>query len=118
MAEKSIGYSLGDFYSVVILPALVPAAVALSLPALNSWKSARGKVAKGIMVLSILSYSMFMSNLMMAYVIDGPLHDFSQSHGEAAYCLFWLMVVVATFVLYYCVERPAMLLRERLYPKQ
>ena len=115
VAERSIGYSLGDFYSIVVLPIMVPIAVALSLPALNSWRTAKGKMAKAIMVVSLLSYSMFMINLIAAYIIDGPMQEFSKAHGEAAYGLFWLMVVVGTFLLYYVVERPAMSLRERLF---
>ena len=65
----------------------------------------------------MLSYSMFMINLIAAYIIDGPMQEFSKAHGEAAYGLFWLMVVVGTFLLYYVVERPAMSLRERLFMK-
>ena len=117
-AERAIGYTLGGFYSIVVLPMMVPVAVGLTLPALSSWREAKGKVAKGIMVVSLLSYSMFMINLLMAYIIDGPMGEFSKTHGEVAYCFFWLMVVAGTFLLYYCVERPAMRLRERLYPKQ
>jgi peptidoglycan/LPS O-acetylase OafA/YrhL len=45
------------------------------------------------------------------------MQEFSKAHGEAAYGLFWLMVVVGTFLLYYVVERPAMRLRERLFMK-
>ena len=66
------------------------------------------------MVLSLLSYSMFMVNLLMVTIVDSSLHTFATTYGEAAYLLFWLMVVVATFMLYYCVERPAMRLREKL----
>lgn len=117
-AERLTDYTLGGFYSVVVLPMMVPAAVGLSLPALSSWRMARGRAAKGIMAVSLLSYSMFMINLLMAYIVDGPMETFSKTHGEAAYALFWLMVVAGTFALYYCVERPAMRVRERLYPKQ
>lgn len=118
VVAHTVGYTLGDVYSTVILPLIVPVSATLALPALTSWKHSGGKVAKGVMVLSLLSYSMFMSNLMMAYVVDGPLRSFSLANGEAAYGLFWLLVVVATFVLYYSVERPAMRLRERLFAKQ
>ena len=114
VAERSISYTLGDTYSVVFFPMLAPIACGLALPALSSWKTARGPVAKGIMVLSLLSYSMFMVNLLVASIVDGPMHAFATTHGEAAYLLFWVIVVAATFVLYYCVERPAMRLREKL----
>ena len=57
---------------------------------------------------------MFMVNLLIVSIVDGSMHTFATTHGEAAYLLFWLMVVAATFMLYYCVERPAMRLREKL----
>lgn len=114
IADRSIQYTVGDAYSVLLLPLINSVACALTLPALNSWKTARGHVAKGIMVLSLLSYSMFMVNLLVVSIVDGSMHTFATAHGEAAYLLFWLMVVAATFMLYYCVERPAMRLREKL----
>lgn len=110
---KTIGGSSEGFYSVVILPILVPLAVAMALPALDSWRTAHGVVAKGIMALSILSYAMFMVNLIMAEIIDCQMKTFTASHGVLAYLLFWTMVIAGTAVLYYCVERPAMLLRQR-----
>ena len=114
IADRSIHYTVGDAYSVLVLPLINSVACALTLPALNSWKTALGPVAKGIMVLSLLSYSMFMVNLLMVSIVDGSMHSFATTHGEAAYLLFWLMVVAATLMLYYCVERPAMRLREKL----
>lgn len=113
-AVAAVGGSAEGFYSVVVLPLLVPVAVALALPALDAWREAGGRVAKGIMALSLLSYAMFMANLVMAEIIDCRLSAFAASHGMAAYLLFWAMVVAGTALLYYAVERPAMLLRQRL----
>jgi peptidoglycan/LPS O-acetylase OafA/YrhL len=117
-AVKVAGAPTEGFYAVVVLPLLVPLAVGMALPALDAWRTARGTVAKGIMVLSILSYAMFMVNLIMAELVDCRMTAFAAGHGVAAYVLFWAMVVAGTAVLYYVVERPAMLVRQRVKSRE
>lgn len=113
-AVKAVGNADEGFYSVVVLPLLVPVAVAMALPVLDSWRSAENPVAKGIMAISLLSYAMFMVNLIMTEIIDCQFSAFAEAHGVMAYLLFWILVVAGTAALYYAVERPAMLLRQRL----
>ena len=117
-AVKAVGAPASGFYAVVVLPILVPLAVGMTLPALDAWRTARGKVAQGVMALSILSYAMFMVNLIMAELVDCRMADFAAAHGVAAYLLFWAMVVAGTAVLYYAVERPAMLVRQKVKSRE
>ena len=112
-AVKAVGNTSEGFYAVVLLPLLVPLAVGMALPALDSWRTAQGPVANWVVALSILSYAMFMVNLIMAELIDCRMASFASSHGVAAYLLFWTMVLAGTAALYYVVERPAMMVRQR-----
>lgn len=105
------------FYSVVIMPILVPLVVGMALPVLDSWRSAKGWCGNAITAVSILSYSMFMVNLIMAEIIACQLTSFADAHGCLAYLLFWAMVLTGTAALYYAVERPAMLIRQKVMAK-
>jgi len=97
------------------------AATLLLLPALSSWRTAAGRVARAVTFVSIVSYSMYLTHLaavqgvIMPFVIRAiglPCPACGQSH-LLQYAVYWVVTLLCSFLLYRYFARPATLLRER-----
>ena len=114
LAACTIPYEMGSRYVNLLYPSLGPLAFSLMLPALDHWRQAPPALSGITTTVSLLSYSMFLTNLLVVQLLDTHLSAFASRHGVAAYLLFWLVTSLGTLVLYHLIERPAMKLRQRL----
>jgi peptidoglycan/LPS O-acetylase OafA/YrhL len=112
-----IPHEVSATYINIIYPILTAIAIGLMLPALTSWESAPTAISRPITALSLLSYAMFLTNLLACQIIDTHFADFSHAHGVTTYLCFWLATILLTLVLYLAVERWFMLLRNKVARK-
>lgn len=104
---------IGSFYSNVLYLTLSALSVALWFPFFSKIQSYKTCIGSLVSIVSILSYAMFLTNLMVVQILDVNALSLVQ-HGAWAYFVYWPLVLVAAYVLYVLVEKPFVKLRERL----
>lgn len=104
----------GTFYRHVIYPTLLPVPIALCLPLATAWKSSKTFFGKVLSHISILSYAMFLTNLMVCQIIDVNFASFPQNHGALCYLTYWVIVLIISYLLYILLEKPFMKLKARI----
>lgn len=104
---------IGSIYSNVLYLTLCAFSVALWFPFFSKIQSYKTRFGSMVSCLSILSYAMFLTNLMMVQIIDVNCSRLV-SHGVLAYFVYWLMTIAASYLLYIFVEKPFVKLRERI----
>jgi len=97
---------------------LVSFGVALLLPKLNSIQLARGWFSKFIVVISVISYGMYLINLTLRQVLIDYLPVNSTLSAYVNYVLFWILTIIASLIFYRIIEYPILKFRDRLYKKQ
>jgi peptidoglycan/LPS O-acetylase OafA/YrhL len=115
-----------DFFLTRLHHSLAPIAALCLLPALSSLKNGEGRVYRVVTFISLISYSMYLTNHMIVQrgvmpVISRWLElspQAAQSHALLAYLLFWTFTILAAYSLYRLVEKPFMELRRALPRKE
>ena len=105
--------NIGSVYSNVFYLTLSALAVALWFPFFSKIKSYKTVFGKVVSYVSILSYAMFLTNLMMVQIIDAKI-PWLVNHGIVGYFVYWLMMLTASYLLHILVEKPFVRLRDRL----
>lgn len=104
---KSFGYN-------IVYLTLSAVSIALWMPLFSRWKTGKTRLGDVISRISILSYSMFLTNLCVVQIMTNSFHDFVQSHGIWAYLIFWPVVLAVSYILHIFVEKPFMKIREKI----
>lgn len=102
------------FYSRVVYSTLLPVSIALWLPLLCRMRSVKNAFGGIVSHLSVLSYSLFLTNLMVAQLITAQYSDTFHRLGVWGYFLCWLLVLIAGYLLHVLVEKPFMKLRHKI----
>lgn len=102
------------FYSRVVYSTLLPVSIALWLPLLCRMRSVKNAFGGIVSHLSVLSYSLFLTNLMVAQLIAAQYSDTFHRLGVWGYFLCWLLVLIAGYLLHVLVEKPFMKLRHKI----
>ena len=111
---NTIDYPSTGYFSQVFLFSITPLAAMLFLPLLSVWKSSKSHVAKGIVHISRISYSMYLINLgIVAAILRDNIKIDGGWLGILMYLLFWISVVFLSGLLYRYFEKPVMDLRDR-----
>ncbi len=105
--------SNATFYRQVFYFSITPFAIALILPwfegLTSSWKRMIGAVTH----ISKISYSMYLINLaLVAQVIGKNFQVTGNSDGIMKYLIYWGIVIGASSLLYFAVERPILRWRD------
>lgn len=100
------------FWNVVFLPAL-SVAIALALPLLSAWKIRPYGVGKPIVLISRISYSMY---LLHYGVVLQLLHHFvfREIGWQFTALLYFALTVVLSYLLYRFYEKPILQIRDRI----
>lgn len=104
----------GTIYKNVFHCTLQSLSVALLLPSAVSVTSYRTMAGSVFSHISVLSYSMYLVNLMVAQLIAANFAELFQSWGAWGYVVYWIIVMIASYILYMVVERPFDKLRTRV----
>lgn len=110
------------FFLTHVQYSLVPFASLCLLPFLGQLKRGNGILSKPITFISIISYSMYLTNHMivlrgvMPFIIKWLQLDLEKQtmHNLVALILFWILTIGMAYALYRCIEKPFMNLRKRL----
>lgn len=112
---------LSDFFLTRLEFTFVPVATVLLLPFLSSFRNGSGPLYKCVTFISLVSYSMYLTNHMIVQrsvlpVVSQWLHlDPKKSVIDSGilWVLFWLLTIAFAYALYRLVEKPFMKLRDR-----
>lgn len=101
------------FYKNVISLSLPPLYISLGFPLLDSMKKCKTVVGKFISHISILSYSIYLLNMLITSILVKNIPDTINAYPIVSYVLYWFVVLVASFILYRLIEKPSMLFYEK-----
>lgn len=105
---------IGSFYNNVLVSSIAPVAIALCLPFFSQLKTYRSWIGKVITDTSVLSFAMYLTNLLICQVIVAHFSDKFQQWGSEGYLLYWLLVMGTSYVLHIAIEKPFMKIRARI----
>ena len=103
----------GTFYYDALYLTISALAIALWFPLLSRWKSYRTRLGGFVARLSILSYAMFLTNLLLLQILETSFPQFLSRYA-IAYPTYWLLVFISAYLLYVLVEKPFARLRDRI----
>ena len=103
-----------SFYTNVVYLSIPPVAISLWLPFLTTIRISKSFFGKVMSHVSVLSYAMFLVNLMVAQIIAVNFAESFKSLGAWGYVVYWIVVMIASYILYMVVERPFDKLRARV----
>jgi peptidoglycan/LPS O-acetylase OafA/YrhL len=107
-------------YSIVYLPVIKSIIVFLMLPFFSQWKRPENMITKSITFISLISYSMYLTNrtividICIKFGLHGNLlhkHTFNEN-WKFEYFLFWAFTIGLSYLLYITIEMPFMKLRD------
>lgn len=102
------------FYKYVIYFSLLPFGILLLLPVFSAIKTASGIIARFVVHISKISYSMYLINLaLVSEVIRDNFPPSDNTDRYIKYLLYWSAVILISTLIYYCYEKPMMNLREK-----
>ena len=116
VATRIIPRTPGTFYYDDLYLTISALAIALWFPLLSKWKTYKTRLGGFVSRVSILSYAMFLTNLLLLQILECSFPQFV-SRYKIAYPAFWLLVFAAAYVLYILVEKPFAKLRDRIQIK-
>lgn len=101
----------GTFYYDALYLTISALAIALWFPLLTRWKTYKTHWGGFVARLSVLSYAMFLTNLLLLQVLETSFPHFLSRYA-IAYPTYWLLVFLAAYLLYVLVEKPFARLRD------
>ena len=113
VATRIIPRTPGTFYYDALYLTISAIAIALWFPLLTKWKSYKTPLGGFVSRVSVLSYAMFLTNLLLLQILETSFPQFV-SRYTIAYPVFWVLVFVAAYILYILVEKPFAKLRDRI----
>lgn len=113
VATFIIPRQIGSFYTNVIYLTVAPIAIALWLPFITSILSSMTAIGNVVSHFSILSYAMFLVNLMIVQIIDHNFADIFKGIGGYGYLIYWITVIIASYLLYIIVEKQFIKIRTK-----
>lgn len=106
-----------SFFMKTLFFTVTSLSFALMLPALSNWKSAGGRFARGVTLLSLWSYSLYLCHDVVrraVYVLLNKLGLFEPHHFLMFGALFLFVSIGLSSMVYRYFEKPVMDLRDRL----
>lgn len=112
--SRIIPRNQGTVYTNIVYLTLSALALVLAVPLFSKWKNCKTRFGEFISCVSILSYSMFLTNLCLIVLMKNVYPNVLQEHGILVYFLFWPAVLIVSYLLHLLVEKPFIRIRERL----
>ncbi len=104
---------LGTIYGDVFALTIPPIAIALWLPFLTTIRSFKTFVGRVVADVSVLSYAMFLTNLMVSQIIDVNFADAFHRLGGWGYLIYWVIVMCVSYMLFMVIENVFIKIRQR-----
>lgn len=110
----SVPQQPGTLYKNVFSCTIQSVAFAMLLPSAAKLSQSRTSFEGIITHVSVLSYSMYLINLMIVQLIVANFSETAKQWGAWSYVIYWIAVIVLSYLLYILVEKPFMKLRKRV----
>jgi peptidoglycan/LPS O-acetylase OafA/YrhL len=101
-----IPFEINTFYTNIVFYHITPLSVAFLLPLLDRIKDVKSFAGKAITYVSILSYAIYLFNLLVIQIINKHFKDGLFENGIYNYLLYWLIVIVLSYALFILIENP------------
>lgn len=105
---------IGSLYANVFYLTVSPIAIVLWFPYVTNLQTYKTIIGNIISHFSILSYAMFLVNLMIIQIIDCNFADIFKPIGGYSYLIYWLVVMIASYILYIIVEKRFIKIRSKI----
>lgn len=105
-----------SWYKQTIYYSIISFSLMLLIPFFESIRSRNGVLARIVVHISKISYSMYLINLaLVAEVIRDNFYPNQDGYGIMKYILYWTITILASSLLYRFFEKPIMDLRDRRF---
>lgn len=101
-----IPFKINTFYTNIVFYHITPLSVAFLLPLIDRIKDAKTVIGKAVSHISILSYALYLTNLLVISIIDTNFKDLLSDNGIINYIGYWFIILVLSYLLYILVENP------------
>jgi len=101
-----IPFELNTLYSNVISLSITPIAIALGFPLIDKLKNVRSIVGRFISHISILSYAIYLVNLLTNHLLNHHFNSIYTNNGIINYFIYWAVTLTASYLLYIIIEQP------------
>ena len=99
-------FTLNTIYSDIINLSLPPIAIILGFPLIDKLKNVKTSLGKFITHLSILSYAIYLTNMLIARIINNSFTHLLSENGMINYFVYWVLTLSSTNLLYIIIEKP------------
>ena len=114
---RMIPKPIGSFYYNVVYLSLPPVYISLCLPLICKMRSCNKVVTGIISHISVLSYAMFLTNVLVGQIINLHFAYSGRIDGCVLYLAFWTLTILSAYCLYIIVEKPFTMLRDNLFSR-
>lgn len=83
-----------------------PIYISLWFPLIDKFKNTNTLIGRLITLVSILSYAMYLFNLMIIQILDKHYADLLSSQASLKYLFYWIITFVLSYFLYILIESP------------
>lgn len=97
---------LNSIYKNIIYLSLAPIYIMLWLPLLDQLKDVKTIFGKILSTISVLSYAMYLLNLLLIQIINNHFSSLLKQHTTVKYLLYWLLTLSLSYILYRFYENP------------
>lgn len=99
-------FNLNTIYANIIILSIPPIAIMLTFPLIDKLKNIKTRIGKIITHFSILSYAIYLTNLLINRLIITNYTDVLSDNGIVNYIAFWLITLASSYLLYMLIEKP------------
>lgn len=99
-------HKLNTVYLNVIYLSLAPIYIILLFPFIDKLKDVKTVFGKIISKISVLSYAMYLLNLMIIQIFTKYFSNVLTNHATLKYAIFWVVVLGLSYLLYMLYENP------------
>lgn len=85
----------------------------MDIPLIEDLKVSNKTFIKIISYFSVLSYAVYLLNLLIIQLLNKHLFNSIDGFGIPKYFLFWLLIIISSLILYHFVEKPFSKLRQK-----
>ncbi len=102
----SIPKEPNSFFTQVIYLSISPLSICLWFPLIDQYKSYKTKLGELITIFSILSYAIYLTNMLLIQIINKNLPEFMSGHASLKYLLFLSTCTFISYLIYILYENP------------
>ncbi len=106
---------VNSLYNKVFFLSISPIYISLWFPLIDRLKDTKTILSKLITCFSVLSYAMYLLNLMVIQIIDKHYSDVLLNHATLKYLSYWAITVFLSYLLYVLFENPVSTYGNRIF---